>query len=152
MDVSIFVERTWITSSLVSYYWLYPRLQYLQRKLEYYISSRFNLNWICRDAEFEFIAGRKNGSWSQQKDTDVTNRGDPLEHLDQVKIDNTIESSTSAIRSVFRDFKKQESSFSEEDLRKVEKKLRVLFVGFYQKLHHLKNYRWWKLIRVIAFQ
>ena len=77
----------------------------------------------------------------ERKDMDATNRGDPLEVLDQVKIDDTIESSTSAIRSVFTDFKKEESGFSKEDLRKAEKQLRLVFAEFYHKLLHLKNYR-----------
>ncbi|XP_028794204.1 phosphate transporter PHO1 homolog 10-like [Neltuma alba] len=96
----------------------------------------------------------------QRKDMDVTNgnanhdgeegrsnynRRDPLEILDQVKIDNTIEASTSAIRSVFTGFKQEESSFSKEDLRKVEKQLRLVFVEFYQKLLNLKNYSFMNL-------
>ena len=72
---------------------------------------------------------------------DATNREDAQEVLEQAKIDDTIESSMSTIRSVFTNFKKEESGFSKEDLRKAKKQLRLVFVELYQKLFHLKNYR-----------
>ena len=63
----------------------------------------------------------------ERKDMDATNREDTLEVLEQVKIDDTIESSMSIIRSVFTHFKKDESGFSKEDLRKAKKQLRLVF-------------------------
>lgn len=70
------------------------------------------------------------------------NRRDPLKILDQVKIENTIESPMPSIRSVFTDSKEEGSSFSKEGLRKVEEQLKLVFIEFYQKLLHLKDYRW----------
>ena len=75
-----------------------------------------------------------------RKDMDATNREDTQEVLEQAKIDDTIES-MSTIRSVFTNFKKEESGFSKEDLRKAEKQLRLVFAEFYHTLLHLKNYR-----------
>jgi hypothetical protein len=66
----------------------------------------------------------------------------PMEILDHVKIDNALESPISTIKNVFTDSNdNNELSFNKEELQKVEKQLRLVFVEFYQKLLHLKDYR-----------
>jgi hypothetical protein len=87
----------------------------------------------------------------QQTDTDTHyeeeacsnyKRRDPMEILDHVKIDNALESPISAVKNVFTDSNdNNELSFNKEELKKVEKQLRLVFVEFYQKLLHLKDYR-----------
>jgi hypothetical protein len=70
-------------------------------------------------------------------------RSDPMEILDHVKIDNALESPISTIKNVFTDSNdNNELSFNKEELQKVEKQLRLVFVEFYQKLLHLKDYRY----------
>lgn len=69
------------------------------------------------------------------------NKEDPLEILDHVKINNTLESPISTIKGVFKDSKEDELSFNREELKKAEEKLRVAFIEFYHKLHLLKHYR-----------
>ena len=66
---------------------------------------------------------------------------DPLKILEHVKINNTLESPISTIKGVFKDSKKEDLSFNKEELRKVEERLRHVFVEFYHKLHLLKHYR-----------
>lgn len=66
---------------------------------------------------------------------------DPTEILENVKIDNALQSPISSIKNVFTDSNDSELSFNKEELRKVEKQLRLVFVEFYQKLLHLKDYR-----------
>lgn len=68
-------------------------------------------------------------------------RRDPMEILENVKIDNALQSPMSAIKNVFTDSNDNELSFNKEELKKVEKQLRLVFVEFYQKLLHLKDYR-----------
>ncbi|KAL7182960.1 hypothetical protein ACSBR1_041613 [Camellia fascicularis] len=65
----------------------------------------------------------------------------PLEILDHVKINNTLESPISTIKGVMKDSKEKDLSFNKEELRKVEERLKLEFIEFYQKLCLLKNYR-----------
>ncbi|MCH99597.1 phosphate transporter PHO1-like protein, partial [Trifolium medium] len=68
-------------------------------------------------------------------------RRDPMEILENVKIDNALESPISTIKNVFTNSNdNNELSFNKEELRKVEKQLRLVFVEFYEKLLHLKDY------------
>ncbi|PNX96720.1 phosphate transporter PHO1-like protein, partial [Trifolium pratense] len=72
-------------------------------------------------------------------------RSDPMEILEHVKIDNALESPVT-IKNVFTDSNdNNELSFNKEELRKVEKQLRLVFVEFYQKLLHLKDYSFMNL-------
>lgn len=66
---------------------------------------------------------------------------DPLEILEHVKVDNVPQSPISTIKKAFTDSSDNELSFSKEELRKVKEQLRLVFVEFYQKLLHLKDYR-----------
>jgi len=69
------------------------------------------------------------------------NRRDPLEILEHVKVDNSLQSPMSTFKKAFTDSSDNELSFSKEELRKIEEQLRLVFVEFYQKLLHLKDYR-----------
>ncbi|XP_061366328.1 phosphate transporter PHO1 homolog 10-like [Gastrolobium bilobum] len=71
---------------------------------------------------------------------DNCNRRDPMEILEQVKIDDALQSPTSTIKSAFTDSSDDELSFNKDELRKIEKQLRLVFTEFYQKLLHLKDY------------
>lgn len=66
---------------------------------------------------------------------------DPLDVLDRVKINNTLESPMSTIKSVLNDSKEKDLSFNKEELRKVEGRLKLVFIEFYRKLRLLKHYR-----------
>ncbi|XP_023878502.2 phosphate transporter PHO1 homolog 10 [Quercus suber] len=70
---------------------------------------------------------------------------DPLKILGHVKINNTLESPISTIKGVFKDSKEEDLSFNKEELRKVEERLRHVFVEFYHKLHLLKHYSFMNL-------
>ncbi|XP_058777329.1 phosphate transporter PHO1 homolog 10-like isoform X2 [Vicia villosa] len=72
-------------------------------------------------------------------------RRDPMEILENVKIDNALESPKSTIKNAFTDSNDNELSFNKEELKKVEKQLRLVFVEFYQKLLHLKDYSFMNL-------
>lgn len=66
---------------------------------------------------------------------------DPLEVLESVRINNTLESPMSTIKCVFKDSKEEGLSFDKEELRRAEERLRVAFIEFYHKLRLLKHYR-----------
>lgn len=66
---------------------------------------------------------------------------DPLEVLESVRINNTLESPMSTIKGVFKDSKEEGLSFDKEELRRAEERLRVAFIEFYHKLRLLKHYR-----------
>lgn len=66
---------------------------------------------------------------------------DPLEVLEHVKIKNTLESPISTIKGVFKDSREEELSFGKEELKRVEERLRAVFIQFYHKLQLLKHYR-----------
>ncbi|RDY07084.1 Phosphate transporter PHO1-like 10, partial [Mucuna pruriens] len=70
---------------------------------------------------------------------------DPLEIFEHVKVDNVLQSPISTIKKSFADSSDNELSFSKEELRKIEEQLRLVFVEFYQKLLHLKDYSFMNL-------
>ncbi|MBA0721466.1 hypothetical protein Golax_009010 [Gossypium laxum] len=72
----------------------------------------------------------------------------PLEVLDRVKMNNTLETPRSTIKGVLHVPKQAEMSFSRENLRKVEYQLKRAFVEFYQKLRLLKSY---SFLNTLAF-
>ncbi|MBA0837731.1 hypothetical protein Goarm_009867, partial [Gossypium armourianum] len=72
----------------------------------------------------------------------------PLEVLDRVKMNNTLETPRSTIKGVLQVPKQAEMSFSRENLRRVEDQLRRAFVEFYQKLRLLKSY---SFLNTLAF-
>ncbi|KAK8655829.1 hypothetical protein V6N13_108395 [Hibiscus sabdariffa] len=72
----------------------------------------------------------------------------PLEILDRVKMNNTLETPRSTIKSILKVEKHGELSFSRENLRKVEEQLKCAFVEFYQKLRLLKSY---SFLNTLAF-
>ncbi|GMJ13446.1 PHO1 homolog 3 [Hibiscus trionum] len=72
----------------------------------------------------------------------------PLEILDRVKMNNTLETPRSTIKGVLKVEKHAELSFSRENLRKVEEQLKRAFVEFYHKLRLLKSY---SFLNTLAF-
>ncbi|XP_034199371.1 phosphate transporter PHO1 homolog 10-like [Prunus dulcis] len=72
-------------------------------------------------------------------------REDPLEVLEHVKIKNTLESPISTIKGVFKDSREEELSFGKEELKRVEERLRAVFIQFYHKLQLLKHYSFMNL-------
>ncbi|XP_048136016.1 phosphate transporter PHO1 homolog 10-like isoform X2 [Rhodamnia argentea] len=72
-------------------------------------------------------------------------RHDPLEVLEHVKIHNPLESPISTLKGVFRYSEDVELRFKKEELRKVEERLRLVFIEFYQKLRLLKLFSFMNL-------
>ncbi|KAL3367646.1 hypothetical protein AABB24_008811 [Solanum stoloniferum] len=83
-------------------------------------------------------------SLRENRDTD-SQKTDPLEILDHVKIVNTFESPISTIRGVLSESKENDLSYKKEELKKVEHRLKLIFIEFYQKLRHLKHFSYMNL-------
>ena len=64
----------------------------------------------------------------------------PLEVLNHVTMNNTLETPRSTIKGVLNVPKHTELTFNRENLRKVEAQLKRAFVEFYQKLRLLKSF------------
>ncbi|KAL2349213.1 hypothetical protein Fmac_003213 [Flemingia macrophylla] len=90
-------------------------------------------------------ATRNNHDEEQEEAHNNYNKRDPLEILEHVKVNNVPQSPISAIKKAFTDSSDNELSLSKEDLRKTEEQLRLVFVEFYQKLLHLKDYSFMNL-------
>nr|XP_043608500.1 phosphate transporter PHO1 homolog 10-like [Erigeron canadensis] len=73
---------------------------------------------------------------------------DPLDVLDRVRLNNTLESPMSTIRSVLNDSKDKDLRYKKEELKEVEGRLKVVFIEFYHKLHLLKHY---SFVNLMAF-
>lgn len=71
----------------------------------------------------------------------ISFREDPLDILERVKINNTLETPISTIKGLLRDSRDDELRLTKKELRKVEERLRVVFIEFFQKLLILKHYR-----------
>lgn len=65
----------------------------------------------------------------------------PLEVLNHVQFNNTLETPRSTIKGVLNVPAHRELTFNNENLKKVEGQLKQAFIEFYRKLRLLKNYR-----------
>ncbi|KAK1552999.1 hypothetical protein Q3G72_026958 [Acer saccharum] len=67
-------------------------------------------------------------------------RPPPLDVLNHVRINNTLETPRSTIKTILKVPLQTELKFNRENLEKVEDQLKRAFIEFYQKLRLLKNY------------
>lgn len=65
----------------------------------------------------------------------------PLQILNHIKMNNTLETPRSTIKGVLNVPNHTELKFTRQNLRKVEEQLKRAFIEFYQKLRLLKSYR-----------
>nr|VDD55376.1 unnamed protein product [Brassica oleracea] len=82
---------------------------------------------------------------SKSKENKVT-LGDHIKNeanksiLEGIRMNRTLETPLSAIKTILKVHKQEELKFTRENLKKVEERLQRAFIEFYQKLGHLKNY------------
>ena len=60
--------------------------------------------------------------------------------LEGIRMNRTLETPLSAIKTILKVHKQEELKFTRENLKKVEERLQRALIEFYQKLGHLKNY------------
>ncbi|KAJ4873835.1 Phosphate transporter PHO1-like protein 3 [Raphanus sativus] len=100
------------------------------------------------EAQAEIVASVSTGASDVNTTRMRAVRPAPLDILDRVTINNTKETPRSTIKRVLQVPKQTDLKFSRENLTKVEEKLRVAFIVFYQKLRLLKSY---SFLNVLAF-
>ncbi|KAF5945496.1 hypothetical protein HYC85_015724 [Camellia sinensis] len=84
----------------------------------------------------------------EPKNSKAHPRPAPLEILNQVKMNNTLETPRSTIKGLLSVHNPKEIKFSRENLKKVEEQLKRAFIEFYQKLRLLKSY---SFLNMLAF-
>ncbi|XP_060208125.1 phosphate transporter PHO1 homolog 5-like [Lycium barbarum] len=85
-------------------------------------------------------------SSSNNKDPSLDQHGrTPSDVLECVKIQNTSGTPKSSVERLLLGTTEKECSFSQDELKEVEEKLRKAFVEFYQKLCHLNQYSFMNL-------
>ncbi|CAN4128176.1 unnamed protein product [Withania somnifera] len=88
----------------------------------------------------------KSASSSDNKGPSLDEHGrTPSDVLECVKIQNTSDSPKSSVERLLLGITERECSFSQEELKEVEEKLKKAFVEFYQKLHQLNQYSFMNL-------
>ncbi|CAL5396471.1 unnamed protein product [Camellia sinensis] len=90
----------------------------------------------------------QNAKQHEPKNSKAHPRPAPLEILNQVKMNNTLETPRSTIKGLLSVHNPKEIKFSRENLKKVEEQLKRAFTEFYQKLRLLKSY---SFLNVLAF-
>ncbi|KAI9111631.1 hypothetical protein K1719_017321 [Acacia pycnantha] len=75
-------------------------------------------------------------------------RPDPLEVLNHIRLNNTLETPGSTIKGVLNYSAQTELQFNRKNLKKVEEQLKRVFIEFYQKIRLLKNY---SFLNTLAF-
>ncbi|XP_071694036.1 phosphate transporter PHO1 homolog 10-like isoform X2 [Rutidosis leptorrhynchoides] len=100
------------------------------------------------NGDFNFTANFVNSGGSRNRTNSDKYESDLLDVLDRVRINNTLESPMSTIRSVLNDSKDRDLCFKQEELKEVEGRLKVVFIEFYRKLHLLKHY---SFVNLMAF-
>lgn len=79
---------------------------------------------------------------SENRDPSLGEHGrTPSDVLECVKIQNTSNNPKSSIERLLLGNTEKECSFSQEELKEIEEKLKKAFVEFYQKLRRLNQYR-----------
>ncbi|AEE31785.1 putative SPX domain-containing protein [Arabidopsis thaliana] len=63
-----------------------------------------------------------------------------LSVLDRIRLNKNQENPLSTIRNVLKLSNKEDIKFTKENLKKIEERLKNVFIEFYRKLRHLKNY------------
>ncbi|KAF8050987.1 hypothetical protein N665_1835s0002 [Sinapis alba] len=95
---------------------------------------------LKEDEEAEDNNGAKEQPDEVNKNRTRAARPAPLDILDGMRINNTIETPRSTFRGILKVSKSTELKYSRENLKKAELKLMKAFSVFYQKLRLLKSY------------
>ncbi|KAL8196464.1 hypothetical protein R6Q57_024759 [Mikania cordata] len=100
-----------------------------------------------RHMDSKFVEEKINDACRNRVNPDK-NESHPLNILDCVRINNTLENPMSTIRSVLNDSKDKDLRFKKEELKEAEGRLKVVIIEFYHKLHLLKSYSY---VNLLAF-
>ena len=79
---------------------------------------------------------------SNHGDSTRGNMPEALSVLERIRLNKDQETPLSRIRNVLKLSSHEELKFTRENLKKIEERLKDVFIKFYRKLRHLNNYRY----------
>jgi len=85
---------------------------------------------------------RVEGNGSNGGDSTKESVPQVLSVLERIRLNKTQETPLSTIKNVLKLSNQEELKFTRENLKKIEERLKNVFIEFYRKLRHLKNYRY----------
>ncbi|KAG7592887.1 SPX domain [Arabidopsis thaliana x Arabidopsis arenosa] len=80
------------------------------------------------------------GNGSNGGDSTKDSVPEVLSVLERIRLNKTQETPLSTIKNVLKLSNQEELKFTRENLKKIEERLKNVFIEFYRKLRHLKNY------------
>ncbi|KAG7598222.1 EXS C-terminal [Arabidopsis suecica] len=80
------------------------------------------------------------GNGSNGGDSTKESVPEVLSVLERIRLNKTQETPLSTIKNVLKLSNQEELKFTRENLKKIEERLKNVFIEFYRKLRHLKNY------------
>ncbi|CAE5958487.1 unnamed protein product [Arabidopsis arenosa] len=80
------------------------------------------------------------GNGSSGGDSTKESVPEVLSVLERIRLNKTQETPLSTIKNVLKLSNQEELKFTRENLKKIEERLKNVFIEFYRKLRHLKNY------------
>jgi hypothetical protein len=93
-----------------------------------------------RNTLAEEMGIRVEGNGSNGGDSTKESVPQVLSVLERIRLNKTQETPLSTIKNVLKLSNQEELKFTRENLKKIEERLKNVFIEFYRKLRHLKNY------------
>ncbi|XP_010460272.1 PREDICTED: phosphate transporter PHO1 homolog 7 [Camelina sativa] len=88
----------------------------------------------------EELGVKVEGNGSNGRDPTKESVPEVLSVLDHIRLNKTQETPLSTIKNVLKLSNQEELKFTKENLKKIEARLKNVFIVFYRKLRHLQNY------------
>jgi SPX domain protein involved in polyphosphate accumulation len=95
---------------------------------------------MTRGIHYEEMGIRVEGNGSNGGDSTKESVPQVLSVLERIRLNKTQETPLSTIKNVLKLSNQEELKFTRENLKKIEERLKNVFIEFYRKLRHLKNY------------
>ncbi|XP_054810058.1 phosphate transporter PHO1 homolog 3-like [Prosopis cineraria] len=111
-------------------------------------SSHHGLSDDSRENKDDTIQLNNQKFQKEESENITSTKPAPLEVLDHVQLNGTLETPRSTIKSILNYSTPPEQEFSRKNLKKVEEQLKQAFIEFHRKLRLLKNY---SFLNTLAF-
>ncbi|CAN7071096.1 unnamed protein product [Brassica oleracea var. botrytis] len=97
----------------------------------------------CKEQRRKTLADEMGIEIKESSGGDSTKESTPAAlSVDRIRLNKTQETPLSTIRNILKLSNQEELKFTRETLKKIEERLKNVFIEFYRKLRHLKNYRY----------
>lgn len=95
----------------------------------------------CKEQRRKTLADEMGIEIKESSGGDSTKESTPAAlSIDRIRLNKTQETPLSTIRNILKLSNQEELKFTRETLKKIEERLKNVFIEFYRKLRHLKNY------------